>query len=176
MEKQIFDNITDYIFSTQALVDRINRMFTIKLQNNTIDNSITHLIKRIDRVDQEETNLLCNPNLKLIDIEVKQALANYIGAVNVLIDRIEVRKGYTIDYAIEQVEKYEDILMEVLKNNVKQQEIDKFVNDWLPVFTHTKLPSIMLNEFRRECKQKGYKVIEILTEMIKRVPRETNLV
>lgn len=175
MEKQIFDNITDYIFSTQALVDRINRMFTIKLQNNTIDNSITHLIKRVERVEQEETFLLCNPNMKLLDINIKIALSNYMGAVNVLLDIIEVRKGYTIDYAIEQVEKYEDLLLQELKRNVKQQELDKFINDWLPVFKHTKLPSLMINEFRKECKEKGYKVIEILTEMVKRAPRETNL-
>lgn len=167
MELNVFNNITDYIFSTQSLVDRVNRMFTIKLQNNTIDNSITHLIKRIDRVEQEEQLLLSNPNIKLLDHKIKELLSCYMGAVNTLINRLENKRGYTIEYAIEQVEKYEDMLLNELNLHVKQQELDKFVNDWLPVFKYTKLKPLMLNEFRKECKQKGYKVIEVLTEMVK---------
>lgn len=167
MEINVFNNITDYIFSTQALVDRVNRMFTIKLQNNTIDNSITHLIKRIDRVEQEEQLLLSNPNIKLLDHKIKELLSCYIGAVNTLINRLENKRGYTIEYAIQQVEKYEDMLLNELNLHVKQQELDKFVNDWLPVFKYTKLKPLMLDEFRKECKQKGYKVIEVLTEMVK---------
>lgn len=167
MELNVFNNITDYIFSTQSLVDRVNRMFTIKLQNNTIDNSITHLIKRIDRVEQEEQLLLSNPNIKLLDHKIKELLSCYMGAVNTLINRLENKRGYTIEYAIEQVEKYEDMLLEELKLHIKQQELDKFVNDWLPVFKYTKLKPLMLNEFRKECKEKGYKVIEVLTEMVK---------
>lgn len=167
MELNVFNNITDYIISTQSLVDRINRMFTIKLQSNTIDNSITHLIKRIDRVEQDEQLLLSNPNLKLIDVTIKELLSCYIGAVNTLINRLEQNRGYSIEYAIQQLEKYEDLLVEELKKHTKQQELDKFINDWLPVFKYTKLKPLMLNEFRKECKQKGYKVIEVLTEMVK---------
>lgn len=168
MEKQLFDNITDYIFSTQSLVDRINRLFTIKLNSNSIYDSFNFLEKRIDRVELDEVKLLSNPYIHQLDNKIKECLTNYICSVQLLINRLENEKHYTIDYSIKQVEKYEDKLTDLLKENVKHQEMEAFINSWLKIFKNVKLNNQLLKKFKQECIKKGYKQIEILTEMVKR--------
>ena len=167
MEKEIFDTITDYIFSVQALVDRVNRMYTVKLEGDRISDSITHLAKRIDRVELEESKLTTMKYDNSVTLELRQILSNYMIATNILISRLEVRKG-NVDYAINRIEYYEDRLLKELKNHVKQSELDKFINDWLPLFKHFKIPKQLMNKFREECEQKGFKLVNVLYEMLKR--------
>lgn len=167
MEKEIFDTITDYIFSTQVLIDRINRMYSVKLDSHRITDSITHLTKRIDRVELEQTKLISMNYHNSVPLEIKYILSNHIIEVNTLIDYLELKKGY-IRSAINRIEYYEDKLLQELKKDVTQSELDKFIDDWLPVFKHFKIPNQLMNKFREECNQKGFKLVNVLTEMLKR--------
>ena len=167
MEKEIFDTITDYIFSVQALVDRINRMYTVKVEGERISDSITHLIKRIDRVELEQTKLVTMIYDNSVTLELRYFLTNYITATDILIDRLEYKKG-DINFAISKIEHYEDKLLKELKKHIKQSELDKFIDDWLPVFKHFKISNQLMNRFKQECEQKGFKLINVLTEMLKR--------
>ena len=169
MEKEIFDTITDYIFSVQALVDRVNRIYTVKLGGDRISDAITHLSKRIDRVESERTKLVSMDYLIFfsIDFEIRQLITNYMIATDILIDRLEYKRG-DINFAISKIEHYEDKLLKELKKHVKQTELDKFIDEWLPVFKHFKIPNQLMNKFRQECEQKGFKLINVLTEMLKR--------
>lgn len=167
MEKEIFDTITDYIFSTQALIDRINRMYSVKLDSHRITDSITHLTKRIDRVELDQTKLISMNYHNSVSLEIKDILSNHIIAVNTLIDYLELKKGH-IRTAINRIEYYEDKLLQELKKDVKQSELEKFVDDWLPVFKHFKIPLQLMNRFRKECEEKEFKLINVLEEMLKR--------
>lgn len=167
MEKEIFDTITDYIFSTQALIDRINRMYSVKLDGHRITDSITHISKRIDRVELEQTKLISIINQISVSLEIKDILSKYMIAVDILIDYLEFRKG-DIRVAINRIEIYEDKLLQELKKDVKQSELEKFIDDWLPVFRYFKLPPQLMNRFRKECEEKEFKLINVLEEMLKR--------
>ena len=168
MEKEIFDLITDYIFSTQALIDRINRLYTMNIKTNSIDNSLQHLVKRIDRVEQDETYLLSNNSLNSLDFNTKNDLNNYVCSVQLLINRLENKRAYSIEQAISAVEHYEDKLISNLNKEIKQQELNLFINSWLGIFKTIKLNKQLLKNFKQECLNRGYKQIEILTEMVKR--------
>lgn len=167
MEKEIFDTITDYIFSTQALIDRINRMYSVKLDSHRITDSITHLSKRIDRVELEQTKLISMNYYNSVSLEIKDILSNHIIAVNTLIDYLELKKGH-IRTAINRIDYYEDKLLQELKKDVKQSELEKFIDDWLPVFKHFKIPPQLMNRFRKECEEKEFKLINVLEGMLKR--------
>lgn len=167
MEKEIFDTITDYIFSVQALVDRVNRIYTVKLGGDRVSDAITHLTKRIDRVELEGAKLITMKYNNSVTLELRRLLSNYIISTDILIDRLEGKKG-DIQFAVNRIEHYEDKLLKELKKEVKQTELDKFIDDWLPVFKHFKIPNQLMNKFRQECEQKGFKLINVLTEMLKR--------
>lgn len=167
MEKEIFDTITDYIFSVQALVDRINRMYTVKIEGDRISDAITHLSKRIDRVELEGVKLISMKYNNSVTLELRRLLTNYIISTDILIDRLEYKRG-DINFAISKIEEYEDKLIKELKNHVKQTELDKFIDEWLPVFKHFKIPNQLMNKFREECEQKGFKLVNVLSEMLKR--------
>lgn len=167
MEKEIIDTITDYIFSVQSLVDRVNRMYTVKVERNKINDSITHLIKRIDRVELEKTKILVNLDVNSIPIKLLDYLNNYILLSDMLIDTLENNNGDT-RLAINRIDHYEDKLLKELKKEAKQTEFDKFIDDWLPVFKHFKIPNQLRNKFREECEQKGFKLVNVLEEMLKR--------
>ena len=167
MEKEIFDTITDYIFSVQALVDRVNRMYTVKIEGDRISDSITHLLKRIDRVELEKTKILVNLDVNLTPITLLAYLNNYVLITDMLIDILENNNG-DVRLAINRIEHYEDKLLKELKKHIKQSELDKFIDDWLPVFKHFKIPNQLMNRFKQECEQKGFKLINVLTEMLKR--------
>lgn len=166
MEKEIFDTITDYIFSVQALVDRVNRMYTVKLEGVRISDSITHLVKRIDRVELEGAKLVDIKYDNSVSLEIREKLSIYILATEILIDRLENKKG-DIWFAISQIEHYEDILLKELKNHVKQNEIDLLVKEWLPTFKNVKLNEGLLLQFKKDCTKHGVKTIEILTKMLR---------
>ena len=168
MEKEIFDLITDYIFSTQSLIDRINRLYTMNIKTNSIDNSLQHLVKRIDRVEEDEAFLLSSANLKSLDIKTKNDLNNYVCSVQLLINRLDNKRPYSIEQAISAVEHYEDKLLCNLSKEIKQQELNLFINSWLGIFKTIKLNKQLLKNFKQECLNRGYKQIEILTEMVKR--------
>ena len=168
MEKEIFDLITDYIFSTQSLIDRINRLYTMNIKTNSIDNSLQHLVKRIDRVEEDEAFLLSSANLKLLDFKTKNNLNNYVCSVQLLIKRLENKRPYLIEQTIKAVEHYEDKLLSNLNKEINQQELNLFINSWLEIFKNVKLNNQLLNKFKQECIHRGYKQIEILTEMVKR--------
>lgn len=167
MGKEIFDTITDYIFSTQALIDRINRMYSVKLDSHRITDSITHLTKRIDRVELEQTKLISMNYHNSVSLEIKYILSNHIIAVNTLIDYLDLKKGH-IRTAINRIEYYEDKLLQELKKEFKNTELDKFIDDWLPVFKHFKIPNQLMNKFREECEEKEFNLINVLEEMLKR--------
>lgn len=167
MEKEIFDAITDYIFSVQALVDRVNRMYTVKIEGDRISDSITHLLKRIDRVELEKTKILVNLDVNSTPIILLDYLINYILITDVLIDILENKNG-DVRLAIYRIEHYENKLLKELKKHIKQSELDKFIDDWLPVFKHIKIPQQLMNRFRKECEEKGFKLINVLEEMLKR--------
>ena len=172
MEKEIFDTITDYIFSTQALIDRINRMYSVKLEGHRITDSVTHLSKRIDRVELEQTKLISIINQNSVSFKINDTLSKYMIAVDILIDYLEFRKGDIrkgdIRVAINRIEFYEDKLLQELKKDVKQSELEKFIDDWFPVFRHFKIPPQLMNRFRKECEEKEFKLINVLESMIKR--------
>ena len=167
MEKEIFDVITDYIFSTQALIDRINRLHSVKLEGHRITDSITYLSKRIDRVEIEQTKLISMNYHNSVSLEIKDILSNYIIAVNILIDCLEFKRGH-IRTAINRIEYYEDKLLQELKKDVKQSELEKFIDVWLPVFKYFKIPPQLMNIFRKECKEKEFKLINVLELMMKK--------
>ena len=167
MEKEIFDTITDYIFSTQALVDRVNRMYTVKIEGDRISDSITHLLKRIDRVELEKTKILVNLDVNSTPITLLAYLTDHILITDLLIDILENNNG-DVRLAIKRIEHYEDNLLKELKKEFKNTELDKFIDDWLPVFKHFKIPNQLMNKFREECNQKGFKLVNVLTEMLKR--------
>lgn len=167
MEKEIIDTITDFIFSTQALIDRINRIYSVKFEGHRITDSVTHISKRIDRVELEQTKLISMVNQNSVSLEIKDILSNYIIAVNILIDCLELKKGY-MKKTINLVEFYMDKLLQELKKDIKQSELEKFIDDWLLIFRHFKIPPQLMNRFRKECEEKEFKLIIVLEEMLKR--------